>query len=215
MRNEDINRMFDLFATNNVAIAVRPESERKELVFPDDDADFHAYRILLLLYTCGIIKSEVTAHQLIYGRAKFSFYDFLIRYPIYLRKVINLKAAKAKRNALLLQLNLTDYERAIELSSMINYIRGPWDHNYYNVFAYMTSKRLIEINYKKITDSGQRQFCINLTDTGSNISAQITEIEKGWTERMKIINELFREDASNRAIENFIKQYFPELTIGV
>ena len=215
MEGEALHKMFELFASNDVGIAVRPLNERKELVFPDDDPDFHTYRILLLVYTCGMVKSEVASHELIYGRTKFSFYDFLIRYPIYLRKVIEIKSSKTKLNGFLQELKLTTYEQSIEFSSMINYIRGPWDHNYYNIFAYMTSKNLVELNYKRVTQSGPRQFCINLTETGNNVANQIAEIETGWSERMRIITEIFREDASNKGIEDFIKLNFPELTIGV
>ena len=212
---KDISNLFKIFSENEIKLEVRPISERKELVFPDDDNDFHAYRILLLIYKCGVIKNEISDFQIIYGRTKFSFFDFLIRYPIYLRKLIEVKAPKAKKETLKNQLSLSEFERAIEFSSMINYIRGPWDHNYYNIFSYMTSKNLINIQYKRITESGERQFCIILNSKGHELALEIKKKEKDWVNRMEIINELFREDSTNKSIEILIQSIFPELTIGV
>lgn len=207
----DKNVFFDLLIENNVRMQVKPINEQKNFIRPEDDYDFHAYRILLLIYTCGRIINELNDCPLLYGRNKFAFFDFLIRYPSYLKKTIEIK----NKGFLFEKLNIQSYEEEVVLLPMIRYLRGPWDQRYDNLFSYMISKRLIQVKIDKITPKSNKGiFCLMLTKLGNEVAQQISLLDKEWTSRMEIINKLFGKNATNETINKFIETNFKELIIG-
>lgn len=208
-----IEETINFFSNNNLIMEVKPISEQKKYIFPDNDLDYNSYRIILLLHICGVKKEKYFENNVIWGRTKFSFYDFLIRHPFYLKKVIEVVAAKSKQKKLLEELNLTEYESQMEFSSMVNYIRGPWDNNYFNVFAYLSSKRLASISYKPIVNEDNKELCISLEKKGLEVGLEIESKELEWVSRMKIINQIFSIDTTSSRIENIISANFPELKI--
>lgn len=212
MDNKEISpqRFFDILIKNEVMMEAVPLEEQTEYIQPDDDFDFHAYRILLLIRICGIIKEPFFDSYTIYGRGKFSFYDFLIRYPFYLKRVIEIE----KKLNLLERLKLKPYETERVLSPMIKYIRGPWDHRYDSILNYMVSKRLINVHFSNYTKS-KKAMCLTLTQLGIEIAEQIIQEEKIWVSRMEIINNIFTKKATNERIEDYIKKHFPSLMLGI
>ncbi|MGH0667020.1 hypothetical protein [Bacillus paranthracis] len=188
----------------------KPPSEQKEYIQPDDDYAFHTYRILLLVRMCGMIKEPFFENYTLYGRGKFSFYDFLIRYPFYLKKIIEIE----KKTNLLENLTLQEFETEQAFSPMIKYIRGPWDPKYTNILNYMVSKRLVIVHVSDYAKN-QKAMCITLTPLGTNMAEQIMLKEKEWVERMEIINQVFGLDARNERIEKYIRKEFPELVLGI
>ncbi|MED1649275.1 hypothetical protein [Bacillus pacificus] len=201
---------FDILIKNNVIMETAPIEEQKEYIEPDDDYDFHAYRILLVIRVCGIVNEPYFSKYTIYGRGKFSFYDFLIRYPFYLKRVIEIK----KKPKLMDNLKLKFYETERALSPMIKYIRGPWDHRYNSILNYMVAKGLISVHFSNFNKS-KKAMCLTLTELGIKISGQIIEEEPVWVERMEIINEIFPKNTANERIEEYIKTYFPSLMLGI
>jgi hypothetical protein len=189
---------------------VTPLEEQTTYIQPDDDYDFHSYRILLLIRVCGLIKEPFFDNYTIYGRRKFSFYDFLIRYPFYLKKVIEIE----NKMHLINLLQLKKYETEQALSPMIKYIRGPWDHRYDSIFNYMISKNLIHVHFSKYTKT-KKAFCLTLTPLGLEIAEKIKEIEINWVNRMEIINSIFPKNTTNERIEGYIKNHFPSLILGI
>ncbi|RNB79748.1 hypothetical protein EDM56_28465 [Brevibacillus fluminis] len=210
MEHKINNKFIQALMNSKVQMEVEPIENQILYVKPDDDYDFHTYRLLLLINVCGLVVESVSTTPLLYGRSKFAFYDFLIRYPFYLEKVIN----NSKKKKLSDKLNLNDYEKVDAFSPMINYLRGPWDPRYDSIFNYMVSKNLIQIKYTKITPSGDKQFCIILTDLGMEISNEVHEIEGKWVHRMEIINEIFPKKSTNARIDKYIAEFFPELILG-
>lgn len=205
------NNFFEVLIKNNIQMQVKPISEQKKFIRPEDDYDFHAYRILLLIFMCGREINRLSDYPVLYGRNKFAFFDFLIRYPSYLKKTIEIK----NKLNLLEKLNIQSYEEERVLLPMIRYLRGPWDQRYDNLFNYMRSKRLIEIRIDKITvKSNKSIFCLSLTKLGNGIAKEISSIEKEWTNRMEIINKLFSKSSTNETINKFIETNFKELIIG-
>ncbi|WP_199426912.1 hypothetical protein [Thermaerobacillus caldiproteolyticus] len=186
-----------------------PLKLQKEYYHPDDDYDFHAYRILLLIRVCGIDKPEFFDNYTIYGRTKFAFYDFLIRYPFYLEKILKIK----KKTSLIEALELKPYETEDAFSPMIKYIRGPWDHKYPDILNYMVSKKLINVHFSHFNKT-QKAFCITLTNLGLEKSEVIIEEQPIWVKRMEVINAIFRRDTTNQKIEAFIREHFPSLILG-
>lgn len=96
---------------------------------------------------------------------------------------------------------------------MVSYIRGPWDNNYFNVFAYLSSKKLVTISYKPIVSEGNKELCISIEEKGIEVALEIEAKETEWVSRMKIINQIFSIDTTSSRIENVISTYFPELKI--
>lgn len=212
MNNDTTNNVDDFFEAlieNNVEIKTVPLEKRISYIDPDDDYDFHSYRILLLLRICGGTRDGFFTHQTLYGRRKFSFFDFLIRYPFYLVKVID----KSNKNYLTSLLNLQEYEKESAFSPMIRYIRGPWDHRYDSIFNYMISKKLIEVKYGYYSKT-QKAFMVSLTSLGTETADEIKEIETEWVGRMEIINAIFPIKATNDFIENYVQEKFPSLIFG-
>ncbi|OZQ64379.1 hypothetical protein [Paenibacillus odorifer] len=204
-----INLFFEKLANNNMVPETAPLEEQVVYLDPDDDFDFHAYRILLLIRICGIIKKPFFTNYTIYGRKKFSFFDFLIRYPFYLQKVIE----KSEKHHLLNVINIRPYETEKVFSPMIKYIRGPSDPRYDSIFNYMICKNLIEVKFANYSTS-QKAFCISLTSLGLEVSEQLRDIEEEWATRMEIIKSVFADNTTENFMEKYVIKYFPELILG-
>jgi hypothetical protein len=212
MNDEEMNGLdefFEALIENNVQMETVPIDKRTIYTDPDDDYDFHAYRILLLLRVCGTIREGFFNHFTIYGRRKFSFFDFLIRYPFYLLRVIS----KSNKEYLASYISLKDYEKERAFSPMIKYIRGPWDHRYDSIFNYMISKNLIEVKYDSYSKS-QKAFFVSLTTLGTEKADEIKGIESEWVARMEAIRAIFPENATNEYIEKYVQNEFPSLILG-
>ncbi|USK65876.1 ABC-three component system middle component 4 [Peribacillus frigoritolerans] len=207
---ENNKSFFNILINNNVSMEMTPLDQQINYVKPDDDFDFHAYRILLLINICGSVKTLVSKNPVLFGRRKFAFFDFLIRYPFYLEKVLRVK----KKSHLIKDLELKEYEKLEAFSPMIHYLRGPWDNRYDDIFNYMISKDLIELEFEKVTKSGKKQFCITLTDIGLKIARNIIGNEPLWVKRMQLINNVFTMNTTNEAIDKLIFNNFPELILG-
>jgi len=212
MKDEEIKKVdvfFEALIDNNVQLEIVPPHLRTAYIDPDDDYDFHAYRILLLLRICGTKRDGFFSHFTIYGRRKFSFFDFLIRYPFYLMRAIE----KSDKKYLATYIKLNDFEKKMAFSPMIRYIRGPWDHRYDSIFNYMISKNLIDVKYDHYTKS-QKAFLINLTTLGTEKADEIAEVETEWVERMAAINKIFPPNTTNDFIEKYVQKEFPVLILG-
>jgi hypothetical protein len=212
MNNDEdtkIKDFFEVLVENNMRMETVPLHEQISYIDPDDDYDFHAYRILLLLNICGIIKEPFFSYASIYGRRKFSFFDFLIRYPFYLMKVIE----KSNKGYLASLINLQESEKEHAFSPMIRYIRGPWDHRYDSIFNYMIGKKLIEVKYANYSKS-QKAFIVSLTKLGTEKANEIKDLENEWVSRMNVINLIFPQNSSNDSIEKYVQENFPSLILG-
>ena len=168
------------------------EDERLEAVrIPDadDGTEFHAARLLLLLYYAGGPRKKS-----IQGRTKLAKLDFLIRYPTYL-----IKAAKIK-NVLTRLAPIARPE-----SRMIRFKYGPWDENYYNTFSYLVAKDFVSIH------SSRKGDVFELTEKGKSAAEELNggEFEE-IIERCKLAYELFGL-SSGTSIKDFIYKQFPEV----
>lgn len=99
----------------------------------DDILEFHAARLLLLMYVCG------TSGR-IDGLTKMAKLDFFARYPDFF------EAARAAVDKAVTALpRETD---AVE-SSMVRHHYGPWDKRYYQVLGALEAKQLITVTKHK------------------------------------------------------------------
>lgn len=171
--------------SDDLSIETRPPEPIPSV---DDQLEFHAARLLLLIKIAGGRSSKIT------GRTKIAKLDFFVRYPTYLAKAIE----------------LLDFPASIKSgpspeSPMIRYKYGPWDSKYYDIFALLIAKDLIEV-YP--TDKGD---VFQLTERGQFAAEELDTPEfEEVVERCRIANKLFG-DRGGTWIKNFIYENFPEV----
>jgi hypothetical protein len=156
----------------------------------DDSLEFHAARLLLLIYYAGAPRAKR-----IVGRTKLAKMDFLIRYPTYL-----IEAARIKK----VHTNIRPVARPE--SRMIRYKYGPWDERYYDIFAYLVAKDFVEIRPRK-----SQGDIFQLTEKGKTAAEELEGPEfDEIVERCKLTRELFGKVAGS-TIKNFIYRYFTDI----
>lgn len=164
---------------------------------PDDSIEFHAGRLLMLLMFCGL---DLPGKRAIRGRTKLAKLDFLLRYPSYLYRALESHG----RNDLAKLFEESEIH-SIE-ASMIRYKYGPWDSRYYDVFAYLSAKGLLEV----VPKAGVDLFI--LTEQGeSAVTAllQDTAFQK-LKDRCMIVRKVFGR-WSGETLKIFIYRSFPEI----
>ncbi len=123
--------------------------------------DYNVARIMILLKYAGV-------NGKLSSRVKFAFYDFLLRYPVCLKKLLDVESVEE------------EFSHA-ELSSidkkMIKHLNTAWDTDYYNYVAYLQSRDLLSINL-------ENAFSVELTATGKKVVDKLeTEDTKDWIRR--------------------------------
>lgn len=180
-----------ILANRLVAITNRPLAT---LFLLDDNIPFHATRLVLLIALAGTPG--------IVGRTKLAKLDFFVRYPDYL-----LKAAEIEGKQTVVQeiKQIMKSNPTIE-SYMIRYKYGPWDQKYYLVLAYLSGKKLIEVQRQGNMDS------FLLTETGADLASDLIEQPEFHllSDRCRIVKKLFG-DVSGTKIKDFIYRHFPEV----
>ncbi len=159
-------------------------TEQKRINF-EYSVEYNAMRILLIVEYCGV-------NGKIDSKIKFTFYDFLIRYPICLKLIFEKMGISEE---------FSDAELTSIDKQMVKHISSAWDPEYYNYLSFLDARDLITINYKE-------KFEIRLTPLGRSIvkefrSSGINKI----IHRYKIIKKTFSKKKDN-VIEEIIKNNF-------
>jgi hypothetical protein len=187
--------LFDRKGADLPSFIVDPATEA--LLEPDDSIEFHASRLLVLLMFCGL---DLPGKQAIRGRTKLAKLDFLLRYPSYLYRALQTHG----RNDLAKLLEESEIHN-IE-ASMIRYKYGPWDSKYYDVFAYLSAKGLLEV----VPKAGVDLFI--LTEQG--VSAVNALLQDAAFQKLKdrciIVRRVFGR-WSGETLKTFIYRSFPEI----
>lgn len=161
----------------------------KSPVTSDEIREFHAIRIIML---CKILGTR----NRIDGLTKFAKLDFLVRYPRYaeiLRSRLNPDAKSSPT-----------YASSIT-SPMVKYHYGPWDPRYYGLFAYLTSRRLLNVYATK------RTVTVQLTDEGKALANSVVE-DPNFRETVTHMRQI-RTDFhgySGTKLTNLIYRHFQE-----
>ncbi|RAP40410.1 hypothetical protein BYZ73_15135 [Rhodovulum viride] len=152
----------------------------------DDILEFHAARLLLLMYICG------TSGR-IDGLTKMAKLDFFVRYPDFFQIAC---AAIDKTSA---QPPASD---AIE-SSMIRHHYGPWDKRYYQVLGHLEAKELITVTKHK------QSYQIALSALGRETAKALAERPsfQGLVKRQREVKKVFGSKSGN-ALKDLIYQLF-------
>jgi hypothetical protein len=161
----------------------------------DKDEQSHLARILILLRTFDSGKGPSLE-----GITKLAKLDFLLRYPTYFERAMQVRNVSAK------QIKLQDYERKTVESEMVRYRFGPWDHRYRKFLNLLTARGLVNI------DTTGKAVLIALTEKGKQSAAELAESEAF----QPLLNraELLKKHLNLRPAEimRFIYSTFPEIS---
>lgn len=164
----------------------------------DDVVEFHAARLLLLFYYCGVSGR-------IDGLPKMAKLDFFARYPDFFAVARRAAVPDAENKHETSKLSDTAVEAA-----MIRHHYGPWDKRYYHILAHLEAKQLITItkhgNSYRLTLTGEgREHAKRLTDRTSftPLIERMREIKKVFGRKSgsslkKLIYRLFDEEVGRR-----------------
>lgn len=203
MNTVQSKELLTLIESSNEIRKTSFEVDEEPLQFfdPEDCIEFHATRLLLLIKYCST--NEVDEEKAsIKGRTKLAKLDFFLRYPTYLEQALDKKPFSNEE----INLHLESYERQNIEATMIRYKYGPWDKKYYDVFAYLLAKGLIEIS----SIGGVDNFLI--TEQGEVI-VELLSLERTYVsliERCVIIKDSLAQK-SGSWLKRFIYRNFPQI----
>ena len=163
---------------------------RRELFQPTEEAEA---RLLLLIATFS------TKTKCLEGRTKLAKLDFLLRYPRFLKRALELRNAPVDVTASL------SASRDIE-SRMVRYRYGPWDPAYYALLGRLLGKRLVE------PVPFSRGIGYRVTERGAEIVGKLSGVPD-WAHvdaRCRLLRRHL--NLSGTALTKFVYQHFPEVT---
>lgn len=160
----------------------------------DSYVEFHAARILLLLYRCnGIID----------GRTKLAKLDFFVRYPMAVKRVLDAGLVTVVNEKQKLSFSVDP--NSIE-SQMIRYRYGPWDPKYAVVIPYLQSLGLLTV------DSGKSET-YTLTERGESAARDLLQ-DKSFQQldaTLQVVSQVFSTWKGSQ-LKRFIYDNFEEIT---
>lgn len=156
----------------------------------DDLIEFHASRILLLIYICGT-KDQSTKLKKIDGLTKLAKLDFFVRYPEYFLRI-----------AKFLEIVVENIRGQNQDSQMIRFHYGPWDKRYYQVIPYLEARRLI------LVDKQSNTYNFFLTGEGERLAQQFSVVNEFGpiVDIMQNVKVLKKYNGSQ--LKNFIYRVF-------
>lgn len=138
-------------------------------------------------------------NQGIAGRTKLAKLDFLLRYPEFLRRLIQVRGVDADPGE---DPWLTG---AVE-RSMIRYKFGPWDPSYFPLLGGLVGKGLIGVENTK------RGRKYTVTQTGRAVAAELRQ-DDSWlvvAKRVRYLKQHF--DLGGRTLMELLYANFPEIS---
>ena len=152
---------------------------------PEFSIEYNSTRILFILKFGGI-KGTLDS------KIKFTLYDYLLRYPICLKKVFD----EYEINESFTQIEILTIDK-----KMVKGISSAWDWDYYNYFAFLISRDLISFSDKV-------EFKMCLTEDGNNAVKKLRTLDTSkWERRSKKLKKIFGKK-SDEFIRKFIKENF-------
>jgi len=162
----------------------------------EENMDLHMARLLILVGTFSGRKGNNTIN----GLTKLAKLDFLLRYPIYLERALEVK------NVSKAEVEVKQYERQNIESIMVRYRYGPWDFRYRRFLNILIGKGIVHVKIEGRTTK------IGITEKGLRIYTEIiaTEEFQDFLKRSKLLKRNF--DLTGTNLMKFIYATFPEIT---
>ncbi|MFM8273969.1 MAG: hypothetical protein ACKODX_16790 [Gemmata sp.] len=142
----------------------------------DQITEFHAARLLLLIYFCGT-KVKATGRLKIEGLTRLAKLDFFVRYPDFFRRAKDHLGQHGGSGP-----------TAPAESAMVRHHYGPWDARYYQVLGFLESRELIAVERQDKT------FVFILTEAGQGVAKRLAE-EPSYSDlcsRMREVRDVFK-----------------------
>jgi hypothetical protein len=142
-----------------------------------------AAQILIIINECGE-KSDLTEYAKVFkGTTKLEKYDFLIRYPEYLREIIEKENPGVDFNVD--QPNLEEDFRAWTLG-MIKYKYGPFESELYETLGHLEARGLI----RTINSDSRRDFYLTIEGEKAYLEKLVkSPIHTVYIERARLIKK--------------------------
>jgi hypothetical protein len=134
------------------------------------------------------------------GRTKLAKLDFLLRYPSFFRRALQIRNVEADRA------EPSASENTIE-QRMVRFRYGPWDPAYYALLGSLLGRGLIE------TIPHARFIGFRTTEAGQTLAKQLAETE-AWAdvaERARLLKRAFPSQGGT-FLKDFVYEHFPEVT---
>jgi hypothetical protein len=165
-------------------------------ILAEKTSEFHEARILLLLD--HITKRKPDG---IDGITKLAKLDFLLRYPVFLQRVLD----KTKKKPSVV--DIKEYELHTVESKMIRFRYGPWDHRYRSWIGLLVAKGLANTFLK-----GRTVF-VTITDKGKELAEQFRTLPEfdDTNTRSSIISQ-FVGSMSGSKLKRLVYEVVPELS---
>lgn len=161
----------------------------------DQSPELHMARLILILDAFA----EDSQGEDIEGLAKLAKLDFLLRYPVVLKRALEAKGCSARAVC------LADHESLSVESEMARYRFEPWDHRYRTLLSILVSKGLVSFSIE-----GQKVI-IALTSTGRGTASQLAayELFEQYSQRARLLKKHFNMTATR--LMRLIYDTFPEI----
>lgn len=161
----------------------------------DQSPELHAARLLILLNAFAGDQGDGSVE----GLTKLAKLDFLLRYPIMLKRSLQAKNKSFK------DVLLEDHECNSVESEMARYRFGPWDHRYRVFLNILVAKGLASITVEG------RTVVISLTESGGKYAKALEDdpVFEPYVRRSNLLKRHFNMTATN--LMNFIYDTFPEI----
>lgn len=153
----------------------------------DQVTEFHAARVLLLLYLCGT-KNRVV------GLTKLAKLDFFVRYPDFFGRA----AARLEKKAETAPTGVVE-------SAMVRHHYGPWDTRYYQLLPYLEARELITV------ERDDQTFVFALTSAGLILAKRLAgeSTYKDLCDHMKAVKKLLG-GKSGDVLKKLVYELFDE-----
>lgn len=158
--------------------------------------DLHLARLIILMSKIGGKPSGVVD-----GIMKLAKLDFLLRYPVYLERVLNLVGGRS------LQIPGELHEWDNVESKMIRFRYGPWDPRYRRWIGLMVAKGLA------VTFLRGRTVMVSLTTRGQKVAEELSAQEEfsSLDKRSNIVAKKLGR-LSGTKLKNMVYDAVPEIT---
>jgi len=161
----------------------------------DQAPELHIARLLILLNAFAGPEGDGSVE----GLTKLAKLDFLLRYPVMLRRALEAKNRSTRG------VNIEEHEQQSVESQMVRYRFGPWDYRYRFLLNILVAKGLASISVEG------RTVVLTLTELGRERAQGLAaeSIFEPYARRSQILKRHF--DISATHLMQFIYDTFPEV----
>lgn len=172
---------------------------RRELFQPTSESEA---RILLL------INGFTTKSESLDGRTKLAKLDFLLRYPKYMSRLLEIRSKERKQSLTPEMFSVRPEEETNIENKMVRYKFGPWDPSYFAVIGRLVGKGLVE----PVAVKGGVGY--RVSPLGKEIAEQLANTDAWAAEanRIKLLKKYL--NLTGNKLKELIYEHIPEVSLA-